>query len=189
VGKAHRAWKPGENPKRRRAEDLPALYPFAGSCVIHPRFRLSKKALMIELPNVSSLYVILAFGICYWILRKYLFVPLAAILDAREQGEKEAEKAYAASLADLQKAVAAGEERLAETRREALRTRETLRAEGVALLEKKVSEAQAAAQGSVEKGVADIEGQAAGLAKDLPERARALARELAERILGRKLAA
>jgi len=144
---------------------------------------------MIELPNVSSLYVILAFGISYWILRKYLFVPLAAILDAREQGEREAEKAYAASLADLQKAVAAGEERLAETRREALRTRETLRAEGVALLEKKVSEAQAAAQGSVEKGVADIEGQAAALAKDLPERARSLARELAERILGRKLAA
>ena len=144
---------------------------------------------MIELPNVSSLYVILAFGICYWILRKYLFVPLAAILDARERSEKEAEKAYAVSLADLQKAVEAGEDRLAEARREALRTRETLRAQGVALLEKKVAEAQATAHGSVEKGAGEIEGQAAALAKDLPERARSLARELAERILGRKLAA
>ncbi len=144
---------------------------------------------MIELPNVSSLYVILAFGICYWILRKYLFVPLALILDAREKGEKDAEKAYAASLADLQKAVAAGEDRLAEARREALRTRETLRAEGASLLEKKIDEAQASAHASVESGVQRIEGEAAASAKDLPERARGLARELAERILGRKLAA
>ena len=37
---------------------------------------------MIELPNVTALYVFLAFGICYWILKKYLFVPLSAILDA-----------------------------------------------------------------------------------------------------------
>jgi F-type H+-transporting ATPase subunit b len=144
---------------------------------------------MIELPNVSSLYVILAFGICYWILRKYLFVPLALILDAREKGEKDSEKAYAASLADLQKAVEAGEDRLAEARREALRTRETLRAEGASLLEKKVDEAQAAAHASVESGIQRIEAEAAVSAKDLPERARGLARELAERILGRKLAA
>lgn len=144
---------------------------------------------MIELPNVSSLYVILAFGICYWILRKYLFVPLAAILDSREKGEKDAEKAYAASLADLEKAVAAGEERLAETRREALRTREELRAEGMALLEKKIGEAQGAALSSVESGFREIQSQAAASAKDLPRSARELARELAERILGRKLAA
>ena len=144
---------------------------------------------MIELPNVSSLYVILAFGICYWILKRYLFVPLAAILDAREKAEKDSEKAYAASLVDLEKAVAAGEDKLGEARREALRTREALRAEGMAQLEKKLAEAHAGAQASVEKGITEIEGQAAASAKDLPERARALARELAERILGRKLAA
>jgi F-type H+-transporting ATPase subunit b len=144
---------------------------------------------MIELPNVSSLYVILAFGICYWILKKYLFVPLASILDAREKGEKDAEKAYAASLADLQKAVTAGEDRLGEARREALRTRETLRAEGAAALEKRIAEAQTAAHASVDSGVRQIESQADASSKDLPERARALARDLAERILGRKLAA
>jgi F-type H+-transporting ATPase subunit b len=144
---------------------------------------------MIELPNVSSLYVILAFGISYWILKRYLFVPLAAILDAREKAEKDAENAYAASLLDLEKAVAAGEDKLAEARREALKTRETLRAEGTALLEKKIGEAQAAALASVEAGFREIQGQVASSAKELPERARSLARELAERILGRKLAA
>jgi len=144
---------------------------------------------MIELPNVSSLYVILAFGICYWILKRYLFVPLALILDAREKGEKDAEKAYAASLVDLQKAVSAGEDRLAEARREALRTREALRAEGAAVLEKKIAEAQAAAHVSVDAGVKKIEGEADASAKELPARARSLARDLAERILGRKIAA
>ena len=42
---------------------------------------------MIELPNVTALYVFLAFGICYWILKKYLFVPLSAILDGRMNAE------------------------------------------------------------------------------------------------------
>ena len=32
---------------------------------------------MIELPNVTSLYVLLAFGVSYFILKRYLFVPLS----------------------------------------------------------------------------------------------------------------
>ncbi len=144
---------------------------------------------MIELPNVSGLYVFLAFGISYWILKKYLFVPLAGILDAREQAEREAERAYAASLAELDKAVAAGEEKLSAARRDALRMRETLRSEGAAELEKKLAEAHAAAQGAIDRGAAEIESQAGASSRELPERARSLARDLAEKILGRKLAA
>ena len=144
---------------------------------------------MIEAPNVTTLYVFLAFGICYWILKRYLFVPLSAILDARERAEKDAEKAYADSLARLEKAVAAGEEMLSGARREALKARESLRSESLAKLESKLAEANGAANASVERGSREIEAQVAGFAGQLPERARALARELAEKILGRKLAA
>jgi F-type H+-transporting ATPase subunit b len=144
---------------------------------------------MIEAPNVTTLYVFLAFGICYWILKKYLFVPLSAILDARERAEKEAEMAYAESLARLEKAVAAGEEMLSAARREALKARESLRSESLAQLASKLAEANGAANASVERGSREIEAQVAGFAGQLPERARALARELAEKILGRKLAA
>jgi F-type H+-transporting ATPase subunit b len=144
---------------------------------------------MIEAPNVSSLYVFLAFGICYWILKKFLFVPLSGILDAREQAEKEAERAYAASLAELEKAVASGEEKLSDARREALKTREALRSDGAAVLEKKLAEAHAASQAEIDRGAREIETQAGASARQLPERARALARDLAEKILGRKLAA
>ncbi len=90
---------------------------------------------MIELPNVTSLYVLLAFGVSYAILKRYLFVPLSGILEAREREEREAQKAYAESLEALEKAVAAGEQKLSLARREALKTREELRSEGAALLE------------------------------------------------------
>jgi len=144
---------------------------------------------MIELPNVAALYVFLAFGISYWILKRYLFVPLSGILDARESAERDAEKAYAASLADLERAVAAGEEKLSEARREALKTRETLRAEGAALLDEKLAQAHEAARQAIDRGARDIETQSASSARELPEQARAIARGLAEKILGRKLAA
>jgi len=144
---------------------------------------------MIELPNVAALYVFLAFGICYWILSKYLFVPLSGILDAREAAERDAERAFAQSLAELEKAVAAGEEKLSEARREALKMREGLRAEGSALLDAKLAEAHEAARQAVDRGSREIEAQSTASARELPDKARAIARELAEKILGRKLAA
>lgn len=144
---------------------------------------------MIEAPNVTTLYVFLAFGICYWILKKYLFVPLSAILDGREMAQAEAERGYAESLRTLEKAVASGEEQLSAARREALKAREDRRAEGLALLNEKLAQAHVAALASIERGSREIEAQASGSAKELPARARLLARELAEKILGRKLAA
>ena len=144
---------------------------------------------MIELPNITSLYVLLAFGISYGILKKYLFAPLSRILEAREREEREAQNAYAESLRTLEKAVAAGEEKLAAARREALKTREGLRAEGQALLEEKLGQARARASEAVGRGASEIESLASSSARELPERARGLARELAEKILGRKLAA
>jgi F-type H+-transporting ATPase subunit b len=144
---------------------------------------------MIELPNVTSLYVLLAFGVSYFILKKFLFVPLSGILEAREREEREAQKAYAESLESLEKAVAAGEQQLAAARREALKTREGLRGEGSALLEQKLAEARGGASQEIARGVREIETQAAESSKQLPEKAKSIARELAEKILGRKLAA
>jgi len=144
---------------------------------------------MIELPNVTSLYVLLAFGVSYAILKKYLFVPLSVILEARERDEREAQQAYAQSLETLEKAVAAGEQKLSVARREALKTREELRSEGAALLGKKLGEARARASEEITRGSREIEAQASESSRQLPERAKSLARELAEKILGRKLAA
>jgi F-type H+-transporting ATPase subunit b len=144
---------------------------------------------MIELPNVTALYALLAFGVSCWILKKYLFGPLSSILDARAKDELDAQRAYAASMQTLEKAVAAGEEQLSAARREALKTREDLRGKGLASLEAELSRAHAAASDAVGKGSREIDAQASASARELPDRSRGLARELAEKILGRKLAA
>ena len=144
---------------------------------------------MIGLPNVTSLYVVFAFGISYWILKRYLFAPLSAILEARQNEERAAEEAYAESVKRLERAVAAGEDRLAATRRDSLKTREQLRAQGSAVLEKRLDEARAEATEAIGRGSREIEAQAAETVRSLPDRALGLARELAEKVLGRKLAA
>ncbi|HEY1251711.1 MAG TPA: ATP synthase F0 subunit B [Thermoanaerobaculia bacterium] len=144
---------------------------------------------MIGLPDVTSLYALLAFGISYWILKRFLFSPLSAILEAREQEEREAEAAYAESVKRLERAVAQGEDKLAAARRDSLKTREDLRAQGLSVLEKRLDEARAGATEEIARGSREIEEQAAGAARTLPERAAGLARELAEKVLGRKLAA
>ncbi|HSS44130.1 MAG TPA: ATP synthase F0 subunit B [Thermoanaerobaculia bacterium] len=144
---------------------------------------------MIKAPDVTFLYVVFAFLIAYAILRKYLFSPLAGILEQRELEEKTAARVHAESLEQLAKTVARAEQALSAARREALRQREALRAEGRAHLEKKLEDARAVAVAAVERGRSEIESQAAGLTAQLPQRAVELARSLAEKILGRKLAA
>jgi len=144
---------------------------------------------MIKVPDVTLLYVIVAFVISYAILKAYLFRPLSAILEEREALEKSAAKLYAESFLEMEKAVAEAEARLSLARREALKERETMRAEGRSHLEKKLAEARAASASAIESASREIETQAHRSAAELPERARELARTLAEKILGRKLAA
>src|SRR5262245_6836394 len=144
---------------------------------------------MIRLPDVTTLYVLLCFAITYVILKRYLFVPLGAILDERERDEKQAEALHADSLARLQKAMAEAELGLAQARREALKTREELRGQGRERLEAKLAEASAAAASAIAEASREIERQSADLSRELPERSKSLAQILAEKILGRKLAA
>jgi len=144
---------------------------------------------MIGPPNVTSLYVLVAFVASCWIFQKFLFAPLLGILEGRERDEREAEAAYRESIDSLQSAVAAGEQRLSAARREALKAREERRSEGLSVLEKRLEEANGRATEALARGTGDIQQKARDVAATLPERARALARELAEKILGRRLAA
>jgi len=144
---------------------------------------------MIKAPDVTLLYVIFAFLVSYAILKRFLFSPLSAILEARESEEKAAAKLHAESLEAMEKAVADAEARLSLARREALKDRESLRGEGRDRLEKALARARTAATASIEGASAEIGEEARRRAAELPERARALARTLAEKVLGRKPAA
>jgi F-type H+-transporting ATPase subunit b len=144
---------------------------------------------MIKLPDVTMLYVIFSFAIACAILRRYLFAPLAEILDARDRDAADAAALHAESAERLRRALAEAEQNLSLARREALKVREELRGEGRARLEARLAEAGAAAAAAVEAANGEIAEQSRALGRELPERSRSLARDLAEKILGRKLAA
>ena len=144
---------------------------------------------MIKAPDVTLLYVVFSFLIAYAILKKFLFVPLGGILEARETEEATAERVHAESLEGLSRALAHIEQELARARREALKERETMRAEGRAHLEKKLAEARTAAGSLLELAASEIVTETARSAAELPGRTETLARTLAEKVLGRKLAA
>jgi F-type H+-transporting ATPase subunit b len=139
--------------------------------------------------DVTLLYVFIAFPIAYAILKRFLFLPLAAILQEREQDEQTAARVHAESLQELAKTIAWVERELSRARQEALKEREALRSEGRAHWERKLAEAQAAAQASIERANREIETHADRTCAELPARIRELARELAQKILGRRLAA
>lgn len=144
---------------------------------------------MIKAPDVTLLYVMFAFIVSYAVMKRYLFTPLGAILERREEEERAAAKIHAESLRELERAIAEGEARLATARREGLRERETLRAEGLAKFEQDLGVARNTAVAAVEKAGQEISGEASQAARELASRSRTLAVLLAEKILGRKLAA
>jgi F-type H+-transporting ATPase subunit b len=139
--------------------------------------------------DVTALYIVVVFLLCAWVLNRFLFAPLSAILDGRSQRASAAAKNHSESVAALARTVAQAEEKLAQARREALKVRESLRGEGAAELSKRLEEARAASEAVVRKAVREIEAGAAASSRDLPRNTRSLARALAEKILGRKLAA
>jgi F-type H+-transporting ATPase subunit b len=144
---------------------------------------------MIKAPDVTFLYTVFAFLIAYAILRKYLFRPLSAILEDRESEERTAAKVHAESLEGLARAIAHAEQELAHARREALREREDLRAQGRSHLEKRLAEARTSATENLEQASHEIGEEASRSSAELPGRIGQLARALAEKILGRELAA
>jgi F-type H+-transporting ATPase subunit b len=144
---------------------------------------------MIKAPDITFVYVVVAFIASLAILKRYLFVPLSAILDEREQEAASAEKVHGESLREMEKAIARIEAELAKARGEALALRERLRGEGHAQWERKLAEAQAVSRAALDKASDEIGSAAKGASAELPRRARELARALAEKILGRKIAA
>ena len=144
---------------------------------------------MIKAPDVTLIYVLFAFIVSYAILKRFLFRPLTAILDERQALEESAARVHAKSLEEMARAVAEAEAALAAARREGLRLREELRAQGRAHLERELSRAREETTESIQVATGQIGEEAQRANTELPRRVLELARGLAERVLGRRLAA
>ncbi len=144
---------------------------------------------MLQAPNVSMLLILAIFFAVLWLLNRFIFRPVGAILDERERDSTTASQAYAEALAEFQAAADKIEADLSLARREALKLREERRAEGMHLRSGKIEQVKAETAEKLSGASSDLEQHSRQIAADLPARVAALAQLLAEKILGRKVAA
>ena len=144
---------------------------------------------MLQTPDVSMILMLAIFFATLWVLNRFLFAPITAILKEREQEERQSTGTHEEALRGFQEAVARVEAELASARREGLKLREERRAEGRRLREEKGAAVKAESSARVAEAAASIESQTKEAARSLPGRTREIARSLAEKVLGRPVAA
>ena len=144
---------------------------------------------MLQTPDFSMVLMLAIFFATLWVLNRFLFAPITAILKEREQEERESSGTHEGALRRFHEAVARIEAELAATRREGLKLREERRAEGRRLREERIGAVKAQASARVAEASASIESQTREAAASLPMRTREIARTLAEKVLGRPVAA
>jgi F-type H+-transporting ATPase subunit b len=144
---------------------------------------------MLQAPNVSMLLILAIFFAVLWLLNRFVFQPVTAILDERERDSTTASQAYAEALAEFQAAADKIEADLSLARREALKLREDRRAEGMQLRSQRIEQVKTETAEKLSGASTELEQHSRRVATDLPARVAALAQLLAEKILGRKVAA
>ena len=144
---------------------------------------------MLQAPNVSMLLILAIFFAVLWLLNRFVFQPVTAILDERERDSATASRSYADALSEFQAAADKIEADLSLARREALKLREERRAEGMRLRAEKIERAKAETSEKLSGASAELDRHSKDVTADLPARVAALARLLAEKILGRQVAA
>jgi len=144
---------------------------------------------MLQAPDFSLFLILLIFFATLAVLNRFLFAPITAILKERERESSEAERRFAEATQRYEETARRIEEQLSAARREALKRRETIRAEGLGLREEKVGTVRKETAEKIASAAAAIERDAAEASRQMPERVAGLARELAKKVLGREVAA
>jgi len=135
------------------------------------------------------LLILAIFFAVLWLLNRFVFRPVTAILDERDRETATASSAYSEALSEFKAAADRIEADLSLARREALKLREERRAEGMKLRSEKIEKIKDETAGKLAAASAELEGLSKSVASDLPSRIASLARTLAGKILGREVAA
>ena len=143
---------------------------------------------MLQLPNVSMLLVLAIFFATLWVLNRFLFGPVTAILDERAAEADTAARSLADAEAKFRAAAEKIENELSLARREALKIREENRAEGHRQREIEVEAAKKEAADRLHAAADDLARRASQAREELPARISSIVATLVEKILGRKAA-
>jgi len=143
---------------------------------------------VLQLPNVSMLLILAIFFATLWVLNRFLFAPVSAILDEREREAGTAARSLSEAEAGFRAAVEKIENELSLARREALKIREENRAEGHRAREAQVDAAKKEAADRLHAASEELAQRAAQAREELPGRISSIVSTLVEKILGRKAA-
>lgn len=143
---------------------------------------------MLQAPNVSMLLVLAIFFATLWVLNRFLFGPVSAILDERAAEADTAARSLSDAEAKFRAAAEKIETELSLARREALKIREENRAEGHRERETQVEAAKKEAADRLHAASEDLALRARQAREELPGRISTIVSTLVEKILGRKAA-
>ena len=143
---------------------------------------------MLQLPNVSMLLILAIFFATLWLLNRFLFAPISAILDERDQEAGTAARSLSEAEAGFRAAAEKIENELSLARREALKIREENRAEGHRTREQQVEAAKKEAAARLHAASEELARRATQAREELPGRISSIVATLVEKILGRKAA-
>ena len=136
-------------------------------------------------PDWSLLAIVAIFILNYFVVRKFFFQPVNAVLEERAHETKSAEQIYEDSLARFNDATSKMEEQLHVAKREATAHREKLRAEAAAHRAGVIERTSTEAKTIVDDAGAVLSRSAAEAREKITRDSESLARMAAERILGR----
>ena len=143
---------------------------------------------MLQLPNVSMLMILAIFFATLWVLNRFLFGPVSAILDERAAETDGAVRSLSEAEAKFRAAAEKIENELSLARREALKIREENRAEGHRAREAEVEAAKKEAADRLHAAAQELELRSRQAREELPGRISSIVSTLVEKILGRKAA-
>jgi F0F1-type ATP synthase membrane subunit b/b' len=124
----------------------------------------------------------------FWLVRKYLIVPVGKALDERRQRIETAEASWNSKHEEYLSQTSRLEGEMEEAMREAAQVRAEHRQRALEAREERLREARETAGGRLEQALAQLDQDAAAARSDLETKAAVLAREFASRLLGRKVA-
>jgi F-type H+-transporting ATPase subunit b len=143
---------------------------------------------VLQLPNVSMLLILAIFFATLWVLNRFLFGPVTAILDERASEADTAARSLSDAEAKFRAAAEKIENELSLARREALKIREENRAEGHRQRDVEVDAAKKEAADRLHAASEDLALRARQAREELPGRISSIVSTLVEKILGRKAA-
>ncbi len=132
------------------------------------------------------LYFIVLFSILAWVLGRFLFKPILAVVERREVKVQKAEQSAREAQKRLEDSSSTGQQAILEARREAFHLRDEAQKaatdEGEAILDKTRSSVQTKISSALGKLETEMESNRETLKQDAEE----MARSIAYRALGRK---